>query len=168
MSHNNTGPAEGTTANELEDEETREFSRRGFVKVAVGGAGLAYAGAIGFPIYKYLSTPVEKSAELAAVKEVVLPNADKMPKGTAIIFKFGVRPSLLIHHLDDTWVAMSAVCTHMGCTVAYNAAASQIECHCHGGKYDPHTGDNISGPPPRPLKKFDVVIGNGSVTVRRA
>ena len=168
MSQKDTSPAADATADVTEDEEAREFSRRGFMKVAVGGAGLAYAGAIGYPIYKYLSTPVEKSAELAAVKEVVIPNADKTPKGTAVIFKFGVRPSLLIHHLDDTWIAMSAVCTHMGCTVAYNPATTQIECHCHGGKYDARTGDNISGPPPKPLKKFEVVVGNGSVTVRRA
>ncbi len=168
MSKKETAAAAGTTADEFEDEEAREFSRRGFLKIAVGGAGVAYAGAIGYPIYRYLSTPVEKSAELAAVKEVVLPNADKLLKGSALMFKFGVRPSLLIHHADDSWIALSAVCTHMGCTVAFNPATAQIECHCHGGKYDAKTGENISGPPPKPLKKFDITVGQGSVTVRRA
>jgi cytochrome b6-f complex iron-sulfur subunit len=152
-------------ANEPEDEG---FTRRGFVKVAVGGVGLAYAAAIGYPIYRYLNSPVEKSVEMAAVKEVTLPNADKLPQGSALMFKFGVRPSLLIHHTDNAWTALTAVCTHMGCTVAYNPATARIECHCHGGVYDAKTGDNISGPPPRPLTKYNIKIAAGSVTVTRA
>jgi cytochrome b6-f complex iron-sulfur subunit len=152
----------------VEHDEEEGFTRRGFVRVAVGGAGLIYAGAIGYPIFRYLNSPVEKSMEMAAVKEVSLPNADKLPKGSALMFKFGVRPAMLIHHLDNSWVALTAVCTHMGCTVAYDAAQGQIVCHCHGGRYDAHTGANISGPPPRPLTKYVAVIAAGSVTVRRA
>jgi len=150
------------------DSEEDSFSRRGFVLMAMGGMGLAYAAAIGYPIYRYLNSPVEKSVEMAMVKEVALPDADKLPKGAVLMFKFGAKPSLLIHHADDSWVALSAVCTHMGCTVAYNPATTQIECHCHGGVYDAKTGDNISGPPPRPLTKYITTIAAGSVTVKRA
>ena len=150
------------------DTEEDGFSRRGFVLMAVGGMGLAYAAAIGYPIYRYLNSPVEKSVEMATVKEVALPDADKLPKGSVLMFKFGVRPTLLIHHADDSWVALTAVCTHMGCTVAYNPATTHIECHCHGGVYDSKTGDNISGPPPRPLTKYNTVVAAGSVTVKRA
>jgi cytochrome b6-f complex iron-sulfur subunit len=150
------------------DPDDEGFTRRGFVKIAVGGVGLAYAAAIGYPIYRYLNSPVEKSVEMAAVKEVSLPDADKLPKGTALMFKFGVRPSLLIHHADDSWIALTAVCTHMGCTVAYNPATARIECHCHGGIYDAMTGENVSGPPPRPLTRYKVTVAAGSVTVKRA
>lgn len=147
--------------------EDEGITRRGFVKVAVGGVGLAYAAAIGYPIYRYLDSPVEKAQALAAVKEISLPDADKLPKGSAMVFKFGVRPALLIHHADDTWVALDAVCTHMGCTVAYNAAEGKIACACHGGRYDAKTGENISGPPPKPLTKHEVVVAVGSVTIKR-
>jgi cytochrome b6-f complex iron-sulfur subunit len=147
--------------------EDESFTRRGFVQVAAGGVGLAYLAALGYPIYRYLNSPVEASAALAAVKEVSLKDADKLPRGSALMFKFGVRPALLIHHLDDSWVALTAVCTHMGCTVAYNPASNQIECHCHGGKYDAKTGENISGPPPRPLKKYVIKLTPGMVTVSR-
>lgn len=151
-----------------EHDEEEGFTRRGFVRVAVGGAGLIYAGAIGYPIFRYLNSPVEKSMEMAAVKEVSLPNADKLPKGSALIFKFGVRPAMLIHHTDGAWVALTAVCTHMGCTVAYDAGKDRIVCHCHGGQYDARTGENIAGPPPRPLTRFVAVVAPGNVTVRRA
>lgn len=147
--------------------EDQEPGRRTFLKVAVAGAGLAYAGAIGYPVYRYLNSTVEKSKIEAAVSEVGLKDADKLPKGSAMVFKFGVRPALLIHHNDDSWVAMTAVCTHMGCTVAYHPDQDRIACACHGGVYDAKTGENISGPPPRPLTRFDVVVAAGSVTVKR-
>jgi cytochrome b6-f complex iron-sulfur subunit len=159
--------AQTTDEQTMEEPEDDGLTRRGFVRVAVGGVGVAYAAAIGYPIYRYLNSPVEKSAALAAVHEVALPNADQIPKGSALMFKFGVRPSLLIHHQDGAWVALTAVCTHMGCTVAYNPVSAQIECHCHGGVYDARTGENISGPPPRPLTKFAVKVAPGSVTVTR-
>ena len=166
---NSPGPLDPSQVDQAaeHDPDDAGFTRRGFVKIALCGVGLAYALAVGYPIYRYLNSPVEKSILEAAVKDVTLPNADKLPKGSALVFKFGVRPALLIHHSDDTWVALSAVCTHMGCTVAYNPATARIECHCHGGIYNAHTGENIEGPPPRPLAKFDASINEGSVTVRR-
>ena len=151
----------------IEDHD-EEMSRRGFVRTAVLGVSLAYVGAIGYPIYRYLNSPVESSQLAAAVKEVTLDKAHSLAKGTALIFKFGVRPALLIHHQDDQWVALDAVCTHMGCTVKFDEASSQIRCACHGGVYDGKTGENISGPPPRPLTKYVVVLNKDSVTVKRA
>lgn len=145
-----------------------EMSRRGFVRTAVVGVTLAYLGAIGYPVYRYLNSPVEKSMAMAAVKDVTLDKADQLLKGTALMFKFGIRPAMLIHHEDDTWVAMDAVCTHMGCTVAFDPARKAIVCACHGGVYDARTGANVSGPPPRPLTQYVVQVNAGSVTVSRA
>ncbi|MCW5943122.1 MAG: Rieske (2Fe-2S) protein [Fimbriimonadaceae bacterium] len=134
----------------------------------MGGVGLAYAAAIGYPIYRYLNSPVEASIQMAAVKDVTLPDADKLPKGSALMFKFGIRPAILIHHQDDSWVSLDAICTHMGCTVAYDPKKDHIHCACHGGTYDAKTGENISGPPPRPLTKYVVAVTPGSVLITRA
>ena len=143
-------------------------SRRHFVQVAVGGMCLAYLGAVGYPIYRYLESPVEKSEVLAAVKNVDLNDAQKMPAGSAMMFKFGPYPSMLIHHKSGEWVAFNAVCSHLGCTVQYHPELEKITCACHGGQYDPHTGQNIGGPPPKPLEKFVVTVNASSVTVSRA
>ncbi len=153
-------------ADEVEQEEG--VSRRAFVKVAVGGVCLAYAGAIGYPVYRYLNSPVEKAQILAAVKDVTLDKANELPKGSAMMFKFGPYPALLIHHDDDQWVALNAVCTHLGCTVQYKKETGKIQCACHGGVYDAHTGENIGGPPPKPLTKYVVKVQKGSVLVSRA
>jgi cytochrome b6-f complex iron-sulfur subunit len=145
-----------------------EMSRRGFVRASVWGVGLAYFGAIGYPIYRYLNSPVEKSIEESLVKEVTLKDAGKLAPGTALVFKFGVRPALLIHHDDGTWVALDAVCSHLGCTVKFDENQKKITCACHGGVYDAKTGDNISGPPPRPLTKYVVSQEKEGIKVSRA
>ena len=149
-------------------EADEEMSRRGFVRTAAVGVTLAYLGAIGYPIYRYLNSPVEASVAMSAVKEVTLDKADAITAGTALMFKFGARPAMLIHHADGHWIALDAVCTHMGCTVRYDGPTNRIVCACHGGVYDPNTGANVSGPPPRPLTKYEVVVNKGSVTVKRA
>lgn len=147
--------------------QDEQVSRRSFVKVTVGGMCLAYATAIGYPVFRYLNSPVEKSIELSSVKEVSLKGADTLPAGSVMLFKFGSHPAMLIHHDNGQWVALDAVCTHLGCTVQYHPELKKIVCACHGGQYDSYTGQNIAGPPPRPLTKYVVHMEAGSVTVSR-
>ncbi len=142
-------------------------NRRTFVRVAAGGIGLCYAAALGYPVYRYLESPIEKAEGLVIVNEVTLPEAGKLAPGTALMFKFGSRPAMLIHHADDQWVALIAVCKHLGCTVQYQAEKDRIYCACHGGVYNAYTGANISGPPPKPLDRLDVKLNEAAVVVFR-
>ncbi len=145
------------------------LERRGFLKLAAGALGACYAAAIGYPVYRYLASPVEQAAQTAAVTEVTLPDGTlDLPKNTALMFKFGVKPAVLIHHEDDSWSALSAVCTHLGCTVSYEQDKQVLYCPCHGGVYNATTGANIAGPPPKPLTEYKVAISNGKITVSRA
>ena len=143
-------------------------SRRTFLKVAAGALGACYAGGIGYPVYRYLASPVEKAESVAAVNEVTVPDATAIPRNAALMFKFGTKPAMLIHHEDDTWTAVSAVCTHLGCTAGYDPQEKRIFCPCHNGVYDAKTGANVSGPPPKPLDRFNVEIVEGKAVVSRA
>jgi cytochrome b6-f complex iron-sulfur subunit len=142
-------------------------TRRAFL-AAAGAAGLAYTVALAYPIYRYLASPVEMAQSASAVTEVTLKDAQKLPKGSVLMFKFGAAPAMLIHHSDDRWIALTAVCTHLGCTVQYEPEADRIHCACHGGVYNPYTGANVSGPPPRPLKSYKVAVNDAGVVVSRA
>jgi cytochrome b6-f complex iron-sulfur subunit len=143
-------------------------SRRGFmVRAGLGAVGVCYAGAVAYPVYRYLAAPAQQAAELAAVTEIKIPE-DKMPApGAALMFRFGSRPTMLIHHKDGTMVCLTAVCTHLGCTVQYQPEQEHIHCACHGGVYDARTGANISGPPPKPLQRFNVERANGEILITR-
>jgi cytochrome b6-f complex iron-sulfur subunit len=148
----------------LDTEE--EPTRRGFLAAAIA-AGVCYAGALAYPIYRYLASPAEFAASEAAVTEVTLKDAQKLEPGSVLMFKFGSAPAMLIHNTDNSWVALSAVCTHLGCTVKYEPDRDRIHCACHGGTYDPRTGKNIGGPPPRPLRSFNVKLAPDSIVVSR-
>ena len=149
-------------------DEDDHVTRRHFVQVAVGGMCLAYLGAIGYPVYRYLESPVEKAEILAAIKDVDLTDAQKLPAGSVMMFKFGPYPAMLIHHTNGQWVSFNAVCSHLGCTVQYHPDEDKIKCACHGGQYDAYSGQNVAGPPPKPLQKFVVKVNAKSVTVSRA
>ncbi|MGZ4448225.1 MAG: Rieske (2Fe-2S) protein [Nocardioides sp.] len=91
---------------------------------------------------------------LAAVKDV--------PVGGAVSAKGpGGAPVIVAQPTRGTIVAFSAICTHMGCTVA--PAGKILQCPCHGSTYDLATGDNTGGPAPSPLTKIPVTVSGGEV-----
>ncbi|MBA2712107.1 MAG: Rieske (2Fe-2S) protein [Rubrobacteraceae bacterium] len=82
--------------------------------------------------------------------------------GKAVTFKDSGNPAVLIHLKNGDFVAYSAVCTHQGCTVAYQGG--QLACPCHGSVYDPAKGaEVVAGPAPRPLPEIPVKVEGGEV-----
>ncbi|HAZ64494.1 MAG TPA: hypothetical protein DCZ72_12920 [Armatimonadetes bacterium] len=144
-----------------------EMSRR----AAFGAAGVVGACVLGgasvYPVVRYLTSAAETAAMESAETEVTVEGALEMAPNTAKMFKFGGRPGILIRQPDSSFVALSAVCTHLNCTVGFEPDKERIYCTCHGGVYDPATGENISGPPPAPLTRYNVVVTDEEVTVSR-
>ncbi len=58
--------------------------------------------------------------------------------------------------------AMSARCTHMGCTVGVEGG--QLPCPCHGAVFDMN-GQVVEGPARTPLDHFQVTVEGGTVSV---
>lgn len=138
-------------------------NRRSFLKYLLSGASLALAGFILYPILAYLKPPKSKSLEINSVKVAKL---GEIPVDSSIIFRFGNKPGILIRKSKDDFRAFDATCTHLDCTVQYKKELGVIWCACHNGKYDLN-GKNISGPPPKPLNPYKVVIQGEDIIITK-
>jgi nucleotide-binding universal stress UspA family protein/nitrite reductase/ring-hydroxylating ferredoxin subunit len=56
---------------------------------------------------------------------------------------------------DGVVHAVSARCTHMGCTVGWNSKARTWDCPCHGSRYD-YAGKVINGPAEKDLAPHEL------------
>lgn len=61
-------------------------------------------------------------------------------------------------------IALSPVCSHLGCLVNWDMGRSEFVCPCHGGRYDME-GRVAGGPPPAPLTRLPLEIREGRVYV---
>jgi thiosulfate dehydrogenase (quinone) large subunit len=87
----------------------------------------------------------------------------RLPAGQAATYSDPAdgSPDILIRDEAGDLKAFSAVCTHAGCTVGYEGGA--IVCPCHGGEYNPETGEVIAGPPPSGLAAKRVIESDGQI-----
>ena len=60
-------------------------------------------------------------------------------------------------HAPGGIIAAYRKCTHLGCSVPWNAGEDQFHCPCHGSLYDKHTAIVKGGPAPKPLQLFHIV-----------
>jgi cytochrome b6-f complex iron-sulfur subunit len=56
------------------------------------------------------------------------------------------------------FIAVSAICTHLGCITEWKPDDNLIECPCHGSKYK-RDGTKVAGPAPRSLSHFNIQVG---------
>jgi len=138
-------------------------TRRQWIGIFLSGGVLASLASFLYPVLRYLIPPV--IADLGG-DELVAARLAELKPNSPKIFRFGSRPGLLIMNADGTYRALSATCTHLGCTVQYRSDLRQIWCACHNGIYDLN-GRNVSGPPPRPLDVFDVHSRGDEIVVSR-
>ena len=137
--------------------------RRRFVEAVLGSGFVATAAAFIYPVVRYLIPP--RVSDLGS-DSVVAARVGELKPNSGKVFRFGSRPGIVVRTADNQYRAMSAVCTHLGCTVQFRDDTKQVWCACHNGTYDLN-GRNVSGPPPRPLEAFDVEVRGDEIFVRR-
>lgn len=140
-----------------------KFGRRRLIETLLGGGLLASAVSFFYPVLRYIVPPAV--ADLGE-DEVVAAKIGELRPNSSKIFRFGSHPGLLVLTTEGEYRAMSAVCTHLSCTVQYRNDLHQVWCACHNGMYD-LGGRNVSGPPPRPLESFQVHVRGDEVVVSR-
>jgi cytochrome b6-f complex iron-sulfur subunit len=148
-------------------------NRREFLLTVGTGAGVA---AIGYQAAASLRSLVPNvSYDSPTTVKVGLP-AD-YPDG----LKFLPDQRLFIFRDGKVFHAISAVCTHLGCTVRAEALSNpetrsvdgsplrmthRFLCPCHGSKYA-GDGTNVAGPAPKPLAWYhlSIAVDDGQLVV---
>ena len=153
-----------------------EVGRRKFMATAIVTIGAAISAAVGLPAIAYLIGPaIQKKAEdwvrLAAI--------NKVEAGSPTLFKATVErqtgwinaqeevSAYIFTEDGQTFIAMSNICTHLGCRVRWIAEQDRFFCPCHNGVFS-KDGAVVSGPPPAPLDRYETKIENDVLFIRKA
>ena len=66
---------------------------------------------------------------------------------------------------EDTFNALSAVCTHQSCIITgYDSGNKQFVCPCHGSKFN-LSGGVANGPAQKALPKFQTNFANDQLEI---
>ncbi len=111
------------------------------------------------------------AAGLTATGRFMFPNVLTEPPST---FKVGLPSDFAVGAVDErfkekfrVWVvrneegmyAISAICTHLGCTPNWLSAENKFKCPCHGSGFY-MSGINFEGPAPRPLERVKISLAD--------
>lgn len=139
-----------------EGEET--VTRREFTRYLMLASGAFAGGNVAVAAWTSArSLPVGEPRRVVALADV--------PVGGTYLFRYPDEgePAILVRTAEDSVVAWSQKCTHLGCVVYYAAEEQLLECPCHEGFFDVHTGEVTAGPPERPLPAITLEIRDKDV-----
>jgi len=142
------------------DAETQGIRRREFLYY-IWGASMALLLAETGGAIVWFALPRFRAGEFGGVFN--LDPAGLPAKGSSPVgFPAG---KFWISNTDKGLLALSMVCTHLGCLFKWVPANNRFECPCHGSKFEA-TGKKIKGqgPAPRNLDRFAITVATGGGT----
>lgn len=151
--------AEGQAPEPMESESRRSFLQRlGFVGAVASVLGFSYQSLRSL-IPNVLYEPPQRFK--VGLPEQLAEGVTFLEEERVYVFKHG-----------RTFHAISAACTHLGCTVQYaklnspkkvdidgesKAVDFEFHCPCHGSRFY-GDGTNYAGPAPKPLRSYRVAL----------
>lgn len=145
------------------DWQTPTTTRRGFLQWLLGFSIVSTVAGMLAPVIGYL-LPAQHQNASASDPTMVGTVAD-FAVGTGKVVSVSDKPVIIVNTTAGGIKAFSAICTHLGCVVAWNAKKNVIQSPCHDGLFNPVTGAVVGGPPPRPLPAYELTIKDGKVYV---
>lgn len=151
-----------------------EISRRSFFEKLSIASGALCGVILGIPLVGFIVAPlfrkppekwvpVGKVNEFAVGKTVNVIVTDPSPLAWAGITAKSA--AWLRRETDETFIAFSINCTHLGCPVRWFGDAELFMCPCHGGVYY-KDGSVAAGPPPNSLNRYEVRVAAGIVEIK--
>lgn len=138
-------------------------TRRWFLEWMLGTlAGLSLLSVVAAAL-AYLEPVGEGGSDKGPVE---VAKEEEIPVGEGRVVSYKGAAALVIH-TEKRFVAFSAVCTHAQCIVEYQKKERRIYCPCHAGAFD-LMGNVVSGPPPKPLPRYQVAVRGGKILLGEA
>ncbi|PWH07035.1 ferredoxin [Brachybacterium endophyticum] len=127
--------------------------RRALGALALGSGSTLALGACGPDDEGFGNAdPVQASDDAVALSEI--------PENATTLVNFGgEQPYVAIVRGSGKDIsAMSGYCTHQGCALAVGHDGAELDCPCHGSRFDSTSGDVVRGPAEDPLGKVEVTL----------
>lgn len=135
------------------------IGRRKFVQLSTGMlAAMALPGCASVVV-----TQVRPSNGAVRLQLGDLPQLARAGGHARIQLDEAATPIYVLALEDGGYAAVSAICTHLGCTV--DVAGEWLVCPCHGSTYE-RTGRVVRGPAERPLQQYPVVVSDGELIIQ--
>ena len=159
----------------MEKTKDQQLGRRDFMRVAIAGIGGLISVAIGLPAIAYIIGPAIKQnidtwIRLGSISKVELNNPTlfktTIETQTGWINSQEEFSAYILTENGQDFIAMSNICTHLGCRVRWIPDEEGFFCPCHNGVFA-KDGSVVSGPPPRPLDRFESKVEDGILYVKR-
>lgn len=147
--------------------DEQQVSRRGFLAIATSAIGGLIGAALAIPAIAYIVGPALQRSEQG--EWVRLGSTSRVELGTPTLFKTVIQrqsgwivnenelSAYVLTENGREFIAMSNICTHLACRVRWIGDQQQFFCPCHNAVFD-KDGEVVSGPPPRPLDRYEVKV----------
>ncbi|MGR3319014.1 MAG: QcrA and Rieske domain-containing protein [Candidatus Anammoxibacter sp.] len=143
------------------NDNTVSKSKRKLIAFIVMVTGLVIShGYFGTFVVRYLLPKKRK----IRYRQTLISNVKKIPTGNSFVFNDLRGKSIILANTPDGFKAISTTCTHLGCQVSWESSKNVFICPCHNAFFDTD-GNVISGPAPKPLERFEVILDNDNIFV---
>ena len=135
------------------------MERRQLLKTSLAFLGTTTLISFVYPASKFLVPPKSNAED----SQVTL-DKDQIPPGTAKEVTYNDIPLVVINRKGSGFIALSRVCTHLGCLVGFDSFNSKLVCPCHAGEFDLE-GNVLSGPATKALQRYPHKISPKQITI---
>jgi menaquinol-cytochrome c reductase iron-sulfur subunit len=152
----------------------KKLTRRSFMSIATWTIGGIIGAGLGIPALVYVLSPAKQRDQdqewihLGPVSKVELnmPTLFKttIKKQTGWIVNEEELSVFVLTENGRDFIAMSNICTHLGCRVRWISDDEQFYCPCHTAVFNIN-GEVVSGPPPKPLNRFELKVENDQIFI---
>lgn len=154
--------------------DEKGLTRRDILSIGTLLIGGIISIALGIPAIAYIIGPARRRVQ--EENWIRLGSVSKVELGTPTLFKTKVERQVgwiineeeisayILTEDGRNYIAMSNICTHLGCRVRWISDQGQFFCPCHNAVFNKQ-GEVVTGPPPQPLDQYEVKVEDEQIYV---